>query len=91
MVFAGFFYQILKEASLTCRFLSTSLRMSLLAPRSKIVQALGSWHPSMKVKYSSAILRTYKKCINLFKMKQDRFKTCLKTCGTNCWGFIERF
>jgi len=39
----------------------TSLRMSLLAPRSTIVHALGSRHSTRYVKYSSPIFRTSKR------------------------------
>ncbi len=35
----------------TWRFLSTSLRTSLLAPRNKMVQAFGSLQSSMNEKY----------------------------------------
>jgi len=35
----------------SCRLRSTSLRMSLLAPRSMIVHALGFWHCTRNVKY----------------------------------------
>ena len=35
----------------SCRLRSTSDRMSLLAPRSRMVHALGSWHSTRNVKY----------------------------------------
>ncbi len=63
----------------TWRFLSTSLRMSLEAPRRRIVQAFGSWQFSMKVKYSSPILRTcwlkYNRLLNVAVIKSLNFQS----------------
>mmetsp|Transcript_19693 Transcript_19693/g.54980 ORF Transcript_19693/g.54980 Transcript_19693/m.54980 type:complete len:330 (+) Transcript_19693:290-1279(+) len=60
------------------RLRSTSFRMSLDAPRSKIVQALGSSQSTMKVKNSSPILTTSKRPA-LVPMSLSRISSVLCT------------
>uniref|UniRef100_A0A7C9CJN7 Uncharacterized protein n=1 Tax=Opuntia streptacantha TaxID=393608 RepID=A0A7C9CJN7_OPUST len=56
----GFFIIFLATHIASCRFLSTSFKRSLLAPRNNIVQAFGSLQSTINAKNSSPIFLTSK-------------------------------